>query len=1092
MGWGRNRRRVDDLVAGAVEAIVDPATNRPDLDAATEILCDNLPRLSSDHPELGQFYLVLGAALRSQFYRDKALGKLRAALDAFRQGLALLPSHTPQRGPALSELALLHVIHFHEAGGARSDLEHAVSACQEALELTGPSPVLLTRLAHIYQQAGDPGEQIRCAEQGLTVIEDDDRHRSLLIALLADGYENRYEREGDLRDLDAAVAVRADAVHDGVLEGDDAVMLESNLSYDLLTRYRVTGAGKDLDDALGHAQRAVAATGSDHPIRAELLSKLAMVHSARFALTGDDADLDRELELAREARRTAAPAYAGVALFNLVVTLTSRFDHRGDYRDLDAGIDLAEEALAHPGLSPEARVTCLAGLGMAHRKRFERFGATADLDQAIQIGHRAMRVLREGDPQAPKVLTTLAGTYVTQFRRSRDPEDMDTAISLTTRALAVALPGERPSLHAELAGHHLTRYQSTGDAGALHGAIEHGESAVAALSRPHPQWAPAADVLAGALISRYQADDDPRDLDRAVQLIEEVVAAAHPAHPAQLLGRLQNLAVAYQAPGIDTVHKVDAVRRLLLMVDGVPAHDPALLAAAQSNIGQLALQARLLPEAATALRRAVELLPDCAPLGLSWTDQEHQLSAAGDLVSDATAVHLAIGDIERAVELAETGRGTVLSHSLDTGTELDELESVAPDLAGEFRRLTTEISARARLDGRLHDLAAAPGTRISPRRVTDDWSTLLDRIRTLPGWAEFLRRPTPTQLRRVLTGGAIVLVTAGTIGGGAVVLRDGDTVHVPLPNLTLTAVRGRANVLAGIEILSDQPGRNARVALARGADDDHLAWLWDNVTGPVLDAVGATTAGPTSALPRIWWVATGSLGLLPLHAAGIPDGPCALDRVVSSYTPTIDALLRTRKQPGARTRLAVAVRHTAGMPDLPATAREADHLRTRYPDTTMLLDAEATADAVLAALSNAGWAHFGCHATSHPLRASASGLYLHDRVLRVPEIGRAGVRNGELAYLSACSTGQTSLFQADQAMHLASAFRLAGYRHVVATLWPVNDEVAAMAARRFYRSLGDAPTADGAAVALHEVTVRLRARFPRDPALWAPFVHYGP
>ncbi|OLF11342.1 hypothetical protein BU204_30475 [Actinophytocola xanthii] len=813
------------------------------------------------------------------------------------------------------------------------------------------------------------------------------------------------------------------------------------------------------------------------------------MHNARFALTGDDAELDRELELAREARRTTTPDYAGVALFNLVVTLTRRFDHGGDYRDLDAGIDLAEEALAHPGLGPEARVTCLAGLGVAYRKRFERFGAAADLDQAIQLGHRAMRVLREGDPQAPKVFTALAGTYVSQFERSRDPEDMDTATSLTTRALAVAPPGERPPLHAELAVHHLTRYQVTGEAGALQGAIEHGEFAVAGLTRPHPRWTHAADVLAGALVSRNEADRDPSDLDRAVQLIEEVVAATH---PAQLLGRLRNLAVAYQAPGIDTSRKADAVRRLLLMVERAPAYDPALLAATQSNIGQLALQAGLLPEAAAALRRAVELLPECAPLGLSWTDQEHQLSSAGDLVSDATAVHLAIGDIEGAVELAETGRGTVLSHSLDTGTELDELESVAPDLAGEFRRLATESTARARLDGRLHDLAAAPGSRISPQRVTDDWSALLNRIRELPGWAEFLRRPTPTRLRRVITDGAIVLVTAGRIGGGAVVLRDDDAVHVPLPDLTLTAVRDRANVLAGIEMLSDQPGRQAQVAVARGADDEMLAWLWDNVAGPVLDAIGATTAGPTSALPRIWWVATGSLGLLPLHAAGISDGPCALDRVVSSYTPTIDALVRTRKQPGARTRLAVAVQHTAGMPDLPATAREADHLRKRSPDTTMLLDAEATADAVLAALPNAGWAHFGCHATSHPLRASASGLYLHDRVLRVPEIGRAGVRDGELAYLSACSTGQSSLFQADQAMHLASAFRLAGYRHVVATLWPVNDGVAAMAARRFYRSLGDAPTADGAAVALHDVTVRLRARFPRDPALWAPFVHYGP
>jgi CHAT domain-containing protein len=158
----------------------------------------------------------------------------------------------------------------------------------------------------------------------------------------------------------------------------------------------------------------------------------------------------------------------------------------------------------------------------------------------------------------------------------------------------------------------------------------------------------------------------------------------------------------------------------------------------------------------------------------------------------------------------------------------------------------------------------------------------------------------------------------------------------------------------------------------------------------------------------------------------------------------------------------------------------------------LLTGRAATAEAVLTALPQASWVHFSCHALSHPVTASLSGLRVHDRMLRVPEIARALPRGGELAYLSACATGQGSLFQADEAIHLASAFQLAGYRHVVATLWPVNDEVAVMSARRFYRRLGPAATADDAAVALHEATVRLRARFPANPELWAPFVHSGP
>ena len=77
-------------------------------------------------------------------------------------------------------------------------------------------------------------------------------------------------------------------------------------------------------------------------------------------------------------------------------------------------------------------------------------------------------------------------------------------------------------------------------------------------------------------------------------------------------------------------------------------------------------------------------------------------------------------------------------------------------------------------------------------------------------------------------------------------------------------------------------------------------------------------------------------------------------------------------------------------------------------------------------------------------------------------------------------------------MHLASAFQLAGYRHVVGTLWPIDDTVAARAARRFYRIMGDTPTADGAAAALNQVTREIRDASPTDPSRWAPFIHSGP
>jgi hypothetical protein len=81
-----------------------------------------------------------------------------------------------------------------------------------------------------------------------------------------------------------------------------------------------------------------------------------------------------------------------------------------------------------------------------------------------------------------------------------------------------------------------------------------------------------------------------------------------------------------------------------------------------------------------------------------------------------------------------------------------------------------------------------------------------------------------------------------------------------------------------------------------------LGWLWDQIAGPILDHFDRTNpAEPDDPddRQRLWWVPTGPLALLPLHAAGHHGdraGRSVLVRVVSSYTPTIRSLWHTRGQ----------------------------------------------------------------------------------------------------------------------------------------------------------------------------------------------------
>ncbi|KAH7129707.1 CHAT domain-containing protein, partial [Dactylonectria estremocensis] len=61
-----------------------------------------------------------------------------------------------------------------------------------------------------------------------------------------------------------------------------------------------------------------------------------------------------------------------------------------------------------------------------------------------------------------------------------------------------------------------------------------------------------------------------------------------------------------------------------------------------------------------------------------------------------------------------------------------------------------------------------------------------------------------------------------------------------------------------------------------------------------------------------------------------------------------------------------------------------------------------------------------------------------------------------LGYLSACSTGANEAERlADEGIHLVSAFQLAGFRHVVGTLWEVSDKHCVDVARVLYETMRD-------------------------------------
>lgn len=179
---------------------------------------------------------------------------------------------------------------------------------------------------------------------------------------------------------------------------------------------------------------------------------------------------------------------------------------------------------------------------------------------------------------------------------------------------------------------------------------------------------------------------------------------------------------------------------------------------------------------------------------------------------------------------------------------------------------------------------------------------------------------------------------------------------------------------------------------------------------------------------------------------------------------------------------------TPGFATLPAVRDELSQISAAVPTASTLVGPAATSSAVLSALDHYAWVHFACHGTQNAAQPGESAIHLHDSPLSVTRLAANGLRNAELAYLSACHTATGSTKLADEAIHLTAALQTAGYRHVIGTQWSITDEHAATIAGAVYRGLPQlAPS-----VAVAEAVAPLRAAHPDRPEIWAPYIHTGP
>jgi CHAT domain-containing protein len=203
---------------------------------------------------------------------------------------------------------------------------------------------------------------------------------------------------------------------------------------------------------------------------------------------------------------------------------------------------------------------------------------------------------------------------------------------------------------------------------------------------------------------------------------------------------------------------------------------------------------------------------------------------------------------------------------------------------------------------------------------------------------------------------------------------------------------------------------------------------------------------------------------------------------------------------------------TAELPPLPGARQEARNLTRLLPrgETTVLMGADASKEAVLEQLAGKTVLHFATHAIVRDDQPLDSFLALGsgrnsppaDGHLTVPEIYGMDLQT-DLVVLSACSTARGKL-SGDGIVGLTRAFFYGGAPSIMASMWDVADGPTSQLMSNFYSSLQkDHDKSRALRTAQLQLIRALRAgsvhvntsigpvTLPEDPVFWAGFVLQG-
>lgn len=892
-------------------------------------------------------------------------------------------------------------------------------------------------------------EQLIKVVRRLVDTTQESEHRADNLDELAGYLDMMYDRDFAIDHLNESIELTREAV-DATPEDDPLQkgLYLWKLGWRSYYRYQILGAKDDIEEACHFVEKSLDVTPRDSPQLERRSEDLPVLLRAMYAATGAIADLDRAIQVLQAMVESASTEHLSRAhrLASLGTCFRYRYTTTGAFADLEEAIRLQQEAI---GASPKERVDegakNLAAMGVLLRDRYSRTNAMSDLEEAIGLMQDFANAFPAFCPNFASMFNTIGTLLGDRYSRIGVANDLEEAILYLRKAIDAHLPtiiGEDKSFDKAM-------------------------------------WL---NNLGVRLHQRYKRTDVKSHLEEAIRVTQEAVNIT-PENHSDRGPRLSNLGDLLEDWDILTEELVD-VRKTLSCYRSALDHSNSPTIVRIMAAKGLFRSSVIIPDWQQAFEGsaiAVDLIARLTPRSLNNSDKQHILSQVAGLACDAASAALNVGKVPSLIlNLLEQGRGVLAASLEQMRTDLLDLEAQHPELADEFVRLRDELeppitlNASSRIESPLQSCAS--------RRYTagSELDEVINDVRKQPGFENFLLPPDEIQMQAAAACGPIVVINVSSQRCDALIVEQHRMRCLALPYLNSRDIEEKAQKgnLGSLEI---------------------LGWLWDAVASPVLHTIGFAHRPSDGNWPHIWWIPTGALTKFPLHAAGWHakgSTETVLDRVMSSYSSSIRAIVHSRSRRVPRTTssthtqaLLVAMQNTPKQASLPSAAHEVATVRHLCKSMSLYpVEPGRRKQDLLSHLPDCQILHFAGHGYTDDADPAQSSLLLEDWEadrLTVANLLEMNIRRQSpfLAYLSACGTSQNqNEHLVDENIHLVSACQLAGFRHVIGTLWRVEDDVCQEIARLTYEGIKDGIT-DGRLTdesvcrSLHEASRELRDRW---------------